>query len=536
MMFHALPDGVRHLPSPPRFTYPFCYEPHPLCVAVADEVRTYLNTRPEWHDELSRGKMLGVLVVEKEGERGFLAAFSGTLDGATRHAYFVPPVFDCMAPGCHFQLEQERISALNRSIERLQEEAGQPLQPALAQAELARVREEMRLAKARRDELRATLPAEELQCREPEFIRESQFRKAEYKRLQKMWQERIDAETAASAHFYNEIKALEQERKERSRALQDWLFRQYDFLNARGERRLLPDIFAPLRPPGGAGDCCAPKLLQAAYLSGCRPLCMGEFWVGASPADELRAEGRFYPSCRSKCLPILSFMLEGLEVDANPLAAQQSDQMQQVREVFRNADFVVLNKPGGLLSVPGKDALPSLRDYVREHYPEATGPLIVHRLDMDTSGLMVVALHEAAYHRLQHLFLQRRVEKTYLALLEKPMPVGESGSIELPLLPDIDDRPRQKVDREHGRAALTHYRVLAQVDGHALLALTPHTGRTHQLRVHCAHRDGLNNPIVGDRLYGRPAMRLMLHAARLAFDGHEFTDYLGLGNYNITEI
>ncbi len=536
MMFHALPDGVRHLPSPPRFTYPFCYEPHPLCVAVADEVRTYLNTRPEWHDELSRGKMLGVLVVEKEGERGFLAAFSGTLDGATRHAYFVPPVFDCMAPGCHFQLEQERISALNRSIERLQEEAGQPLQPALAQAELARVREEMRLAKARRDELRATLPAEELQCREPEFIRESQFRKAEYKRLQKMWQERIDAETAASAHFYNEIKALEQERKERSRALQDWLFRQYDFLNARGEHCLLPDIFAPLRPPGGAGDCCAPKLLQAAYLSGFRPLCMGEFWVGASPADELRTEGRFYPSCRSKCLPILTHMLVGLEVDANPLAAQQNDLMQQVCEVFRNADFVVLNKPGGLLSVPGKDALPSLRDYVREHYPEATGPLIVHRLDMDTSGLMVVALHEAAYHRLQHLFLQQRVEKTYLALLEKPMPVGESGSIELPLLPDIYDRPRQKVDRKHGRAALTHYRVLAEVDGHALLALTPHTGRTHQLRVHCAHRDGLDNPIVGDRLYGRPAMRLMLHAARLAFDGHEFTDYLGLGNYNITEI
>ncbi len=299
-MLHALPRSVRHLPSPPRFTYPFCYEPHPLCVAAADEVRAYLSTRPEWHDELSRGKMLGVLVVEKEGERGFLAAFSGTLDGATRHTYFVPPVFDCMAPGCHFQTEQERISALNHSIERLQQEAGQPLQPALAQAELKKAREEMRLAKARRDALRATLPADELQRREPEFIRESQFRKAEYKRLQKMWQQRIDEEEAATAHIRHKITELDHELRYSSRALLDWLFCRFFFLSARGESRLLPDIFAPLRPPGGAGDCCAPKLLQAAYLSGFRPLCMGEFWVGASPADELRTEGRVCRSCRGK--------------------------------------------------------------------------------------------------------------------------------------------------------------------------------------------------------------------------------------------
>ena len=329
---------------------------------------------------------------------------------------------------------------------------------------------------------------------------------------------------------------MEQERKRRSMALQEWLFKQYSFLNAQGERRNLLDIFAPSYPPGGAGDCCAPKLLQAAYEASYTPLCMAEFWVGNSPADELRAEGNFYPSCRSKCLPILGHMLKGLSVEANPLAEVHEDLLKRIRVLHQEDDFLVMSKPSGLLSVPGKEYVPSVLDFVRGHYPQATGPLIVHRLDMDTSGLMVVALNEAAYHRLQGLFLQRKVLKTYLAILEKPMSPGSSGEITLPLAPDIQDRPRQKVDYTYGKESHTTYRVLDNVDGHALVALTPHTGRTHQLRVHCAHPSGLDNPIVGDRLYGKAADRLMLHAAKLAFGDYEFTDLIGLGNYNLPSL
>ena len=536
MMFHPLPDAVSEIPSPACFTYPFCYTPHRLCVVAADEVRSYLQTRPEWRAELSQGKMLGVLVVQRGNERGFLAAFSGTLDGATRHDYFVPPVYDCMEPDGHFQTEQACISALNRCIEEDERRITVPKEHEQARLALEQAKAKMQEARQRRNHLRTTLSAEELAEVEPELIRESQFLKAEFKRLQRMWQQRISEAEEPNMELRKKIAQMEQERKRRSMALQEWLFKQYSFLNAQGERRNLLDIFSPSYPPGGAGDCCAPKLLQAAYEASYTPLCMAEFWVGNSPADELRAEGNFYPSCRSKCLPILGHMLKGLSVEANPLAEVHEDLLKRIRVLHQEDDFLVMSKPSGLLSVPGKEYVPSVLDFVRGHYPQATGPLIVHRLDMDTSGLMVVALNDAAYHRLQGLFLQRKVLKTYLAILEKPMSPGSSGEITLPLAPDIQDRPRQKVDYTHGKESHTTYRVLDNVDGHALVALTPHTGRTHQLRVHCAHPSGLDNPIVGDRLYGKAADRLMLHAAKLAFGDYEFTDLTGLGNYNLSSL
>lgn len=536
MMFHTLPPSVCKIPSPACFTYPFCYEPHPLCVAAADEVKAYLQSCPVWREELSAGKMLGVLVVERNAERGFLAAFSGTLGGATCHAYFVPPVFDCMEPDGHFQTEQAAISALNRRIADCEQRLSIPPEHEMARLDLERLKEEMQQAKQRRDQLRSTLPADELAGMEPALVRESQFLKAEYRRRQKMWRQRIAEAETANDGLRHEIAALEQERKRRSMALQEWLFRQYNFLNARGECASLLDIFSPVYPPGGAGDCCAPKLLQAAYKNGYTPLCMGEFWVGSSPADELRAEGNFYPSCRSKCLPILGHMLQGLSVDPNPLAKVHEELLKSIKVVHQADDFVVLGKPSGLLSVPGKEHVPSVVDFVQAHFPQASGPLVVHRLDMDTSGLMVVALDKTVHHRLQGLFLQRKVSKTYLALLEKPMTVGSTGDITLPLAPDIQDRPRQRVDYDRGKSAHTTFRVLDNVDGHALVALTPHTGRTHQLRVHCAHRSGLDNPIVGDRLYGRAADRLMLHAAKLSFEEYEFMDLHDLGNYNLSSL
>jgi len=522
---HPLPPSAQAVQPPELFTYPFCYEPHPLCIAAADEVRRYLAQRPEWRDELQRGKMFGVLVTKAVSLGGvgrgaeslsFLAAFSGTLDGKTQHEYFVPPVFDLMAPGCYFQEEEAAISAINRQITSLSLLLGESENGRLLRAEmereLAEYREQMQQHKAERDAQRRQLSADELAEHEPALIRQSQHEKAEYRRLRQAWEQRIATEDAPLQECREQIAQLQRERHRRSIALQQWLFRQFSFLNARGERRNLTELFHGAIPPSGAGECCAPRLLQAAYEAELHPLCMAEFWVGDSPRDELRQEGHFYPACNSRCKPILAHMLQGLRVEGNPLLYRDT---QPLKILYQDGQMAVVEKPHGMLSVPGKDELPSVQSIARQMFPEATGPLIVHRLDMDTSGLMLIALTEEKYHELQTLFLQRRIHKVYHALLEREMPVGQEGDIDLPLRPDIDDRPRQMVDPVHGKPAQTHYRVLGNRDGHALVELRPVTGRTHQLRVHCAHPLGLGNPIVGDRLYGTPAARLMLHAKRI---------------------
>ena len=517
MMFHVLPDYVRGIPSPSSFTYPFCYEPHPLCVAAVFEVRSYLESQLEWKDELSQGKMMGVLVVEKESERGFLAAFSGTLGGKTLQKYFVPPVFDLMSPGCYFQEEQNRITELNHQINALETQIRPSPLHQVAEQEVAEARRKMIEAKNRRDQLRLTLSAEELNEQEPAMIRESQFLKAQLKRLERSWKQRLEEVDCPLIALQAKIKNLQMERQERSQALQQWLFSQYGFLNAKGVCKTLPEIFLSCQIPSGAGDCCAPKLLQAAYLNGMHPLCMAEFWVGASPKDEVRLDGHYYPACRSKCRPILGHMLKGLAVDPNPLLQGHQELQSRLEIIWQDSQIAVVSKPSGMLSVPGLDDLPSVQTTMKSRFSEAEGPLVVHRLDMDTSGLMVIALTFSAYEHLQQQFLRHRIKKKYVALLEHPMTIGQEGDISLPLRPDFSDRPRQLVDQEHGKSATTHYRVLENKEKHALVALWPQTGRTHQLRVHCAHPLGLNNPIVGDRLYGKPSERLMLQAQELEF-------------------
>ena len=517
MKFHVLPDSVREVPSPDSFTYPFSYEPHPLSIAAASEVRSYVESQSQWSEELSQGKMLGVLVVEKKGERGFLAAFSGTLGGKTLQEYFVPPVFDLMCPGCYFQEEQERISELNRRINGLEVQMQPSPLHLVAEQEIEEARKKMTEAKLRRHQLRITLSAEELEEKEPEMIRESQFLKAQLKRIESSWKKRLEEADHPLLVLQAEVKRLQAERQQRSQDLQQWLFSQYVFLNARGERKTLAEIFPSGQIPSGAGDCCAPKLLQAAYLEGMRPLCMAEFWMGSSPKDEVRLEGNYYPACRSKCRPILGHMLQGLSVDPNPLLQGHQELESRLEILWQDCQIAVVAKPSGMLSVPGLDDLPSVFSSMKSRFPDAEGPLIVHRLDMDTSGVMVVALTPEAYGSLQRQFLRHEIKKKYLAWLECPMVSGQEGDISLPLRPDLADRPRQLVDQEHGKSAITHYLVLENRKGHALVALWPQTGRTHQLRVHCAHPLGLNNPIVGDRLYGKPAERLMLHAQEVEF-------------------
>ena len=517
---HPLPPESQQTPLPEQFTYPFCYEPHPLCIVAAGEVRRYVSQHPEWHDELQQGKMFGVLVVDSglEGVQ-FLAAFSGTLGGQTRHEYFVPPVFDLMAPGCYFQEEEAAITDINRRIALLSPhldelEAGSVLLRQKMSAELMVRREQMKQSKAERDARRKSIPADEMAENCQELIRQSQYEKAEYRRLKHAWEQRLAEEEAPLIEVRQQVEQLRSERHQRSIALQQWLFRQFVFLNALGETQSLPELFYPAVPPSGAGECCAPKLLQAAYKEGLHPLCLAEFWIGASPADEVRLDGHYYPACNSKCRPILRHMLRGLNVEPNPLLASSSRAL-DLRIVYQDSEMVVVDKPAGLLSVPGKDDQPSVQEIVKKMFTQAEGPLIVHRLDMDTSGLMLIALTEEKYHQLQDLFLHRCIHKVYHALLEREMPCGEEGDIDLPLRPDIDDRPRQLVDQKYGKQAQTHYRVLGNRDGHAFVELRPITGRTHQLRVHCAHRLGLDNPIVGDRLYGIPADRLMLHAKKI---------------------
>ena len=411
---------IADLPLPERFTYPFCYEPHPLCQMAAEEVKREIERILP-----TEGKMFGVLVVKAEEGLGFLAAYSGLLEGRNDWPYFVPPVFDAQQPEGHFKQTERAISAKGGD-------------------------------------------------------------------------------------------------KQMSQELQLWLFHQYRMLNAKGETKDLVDIWQdyhcsprirnkyPL-PPGGTGDCCAPKLLQYAFSHGLRPVCMAEFWWGESPKSEIRHHGQFYPACRGKCKPILTWMLQGLDVDPNPEETGASHLTIEV--IYQDTTLAVINKPSGLLSVPGRTEDYSVATIAMERWP---GSLPVHRLDMGTSGLMVIAKTKEAYVSLQEQFVKRTVKKRYIALVEGIVKEPK-GRITLPLIFDPMNRPRQMVDYQRGKSAVTEYEVLDARDGRTLLALYPHTGRTHQLRMHCAHPDGLGSPIVGDELYGHKAERLCLHCDQIEF-------------------
>ena len=421
MRLHPLHTDIA---KPERFTWPFCYEPHPLCLLACEEVKQeIIRINP------AEGKMFGVLVVESEGELEFLAAYSGLLEGRNDWDYFVPPVFDAQQPDGYFKQKEREIS-------------------------------------------------------------------------------------------------LSAEHKEMSQELQLWLFRQYRMLNAKGEERDLVEIWRdyhanpkiqkkfPL-PPGGTGDCCAPKLLQYAYKNNLKPICMAEFWWGPSPQSEIRHHGEFYPACRGKCKPVLTWMMQGLDVDPDPEASGFLHQGIEI--VYEDDAIAAVYKPAGMLSVPGKADDYSVDTWAKERWQDSMLP---HRLDLLTSGIMLVAKTTEAYHHLQDQFAARTVKKKYLAVVEGRVK-NEHGIIDLPLNSDPLNRPRQIVDLENGKRAITEYRLqdTAEWEGKAvtLLALYPHTGRTHQLRMHCAHQLGLGCPIVGDELYGHKADRLYLQAESIAF-------------------
>ena len=593
-MLHTLNVSI---PSPRQFTYPFCYEVDPLAEAASLELQRYIADADLMSTEKGCGKMFGVLVVEYEDEegalqRGFLAAYSGLLGGRNDWPYFVPPVFDAQQPDGHFKRTEREISAINREIaaiendpEYLQSVEQHEQTKKRLQAEVDAFKAEVDAAKARRDARRKSgesLSEEE----QAEMIRESQFMKAELRRRRKAMEQANSTLHIPHSTF---LKSLQRKRKQMSDELQRWLFAAYRMLNAKGEERDLIDIFREYThamPPAGAGDCCAPKLLQYAYLHRLRPVCMAEFWWGESPASEIRHHLHYYPACRSKCLPILTHMLKGLDVAPNPLA--QKRHSAEPRVLYADEYIMVVDKPAGMLSVPGKAEsvrsefsdsvnisveeyfanlqLPTNSQFTTEQFTigEADNSKLkiqnskflkaAHRLDMDTSGLLVLARTEQAYVELQRQFASRETVKRYEAVLSgvptqnsklktqnsSAQPSGCLEAISLPLIADINDRPRQRVDLEHGKPALTLYNIVEvravdantavayttkKVDkGRTLVHLYPKTGRTHQLRVHCAHPLGLACPILGDPLYGiERADRMYLHAAELTFR-HPVTD------------
>ena len=523
-MLHHFTRSIAHIALPDKFTYPFHYTPHPLCVMAADGVQVYLQHQAQWQDELQQGKMFGVLIVQTtEGEIGYLAAFSGILAGKNIHPYFVPPIYDLLQPDGFFKKEEEHISAINHRIRELEEDTSyqkcrQALEEETARCSqlLSQAKARLKAAKELRDRRRQTEQLSESE--QAAMIRESQFQKAELKRLERSLKEHLSSLQKETDTYVSQIEALKNERKSRSATLQQQLFEQFRLLNARGEVKDLCSIFAHTVhkiPPAGAGECAAPKLLQYAYFHHYRPVAMAEFWWGDSPKAEIRHHGHYYPACKGKCEPILGHMLQGLEVEENPLL--EDNHRTTVLDIIYEDDYLlIVNKPADMLSVPGKETVDSVYSRIRHLYPDATGPLVVHRLDMATSGLLLIAKTKEVHQNLQAQFSNRSIKKRYTALLEGIVS-DEEGTIDLPLCLNPLDRPRQIVDKEHGKPAITRYRVLARTESQTLVAFYPLTGRTHQLRVHSAHSLGLHCPIKGDELYGSKADRLYLHAESLEF-------------------
>lgn len=536
------------------------YEPHPLCIQACREVQEILARREDWQEEIAHGKMFGVLIVENvkkdtgDPKWGYLAAYSGQIGGRSDWEDFVPAVFDYLQPDGYFKTHEAEISHINQSISHLEKDERMKEARTLIRKlqeerkrTIAAYQEKMKVAKAKRDSRREAGSLSEAE--EAEMIRESQFMKAELRRLKKSLSEKTALETEFDDYQEN-ILRLKQLRKQLSDVLQQWLFSQFRMQNQEGESKDLLEIFrdealkeypqaaiatsrfAALKmvPPAGSGECCEPKLLQYAYQHGYKPLQMAMFWWGESPKEEIRHHLQFYPACNGKCKPILKWMLPASTFEP---AAVSLSIYSKVETLYEDREIAVIHKPEGLLSVPGKDAAqPSVYALMRSKYPEATGPLIVHRLDMATSGVLMIAKTEFAYHRLQQAFLNHQIQKKYVAIIgckdqeacdkiwEEAKKLREEQKISLPLLPDYLNRPRQTVNHEQGKEAITEYEILERIDSsHLRIALYPKTGRTHQLRVHCAHQEGLNAPILGDPLYGNEkAARLHLHAEEITFE------------------
>jgi len=524
---------VNHISLPEKFTFPFYYEPHELCKIAAQELQDYLLNEAEWEhnfglekdqEGLVIGKMFGVLVVQdNEGNLAYLAAFSGKLANQNHHVFFVPPVFDILTEDGFFRKEEEILNEINRKIEVLENDphfysAKKQLEAVKQQfeQELSQLKLEIKQNKVKRELLRTQKQLEDSHLEElrRESIKEQYF----LKDRTKFWKDEVRKIETIVQDFQHQILSLKEERKFKSNSLQQQLFEEYYFLNQAGEHKSLGEIFNDSvydRPPAGAGECAAPKLLHYAFQHKLKPIALAEFWWGQSPKSEVRVHQHYYPACRGKCEPILAHMLDGMELDENPMLNNPAEG-KTIEIIFEDEYMLVVNKPAEFLSVPGITIQDSVYERMKSLYPKATGPLLVHRLDMSTSGILVIAKTKAVHKQLQSQFIKRKISKRYVALLDGIV-AQDRGIIDLPIRVDLDDRPRQLVCYEHGKPAQTKWEVIERKNGKTKVYFYPITGRTHQLRVHAAHSLGLNTPIAGDDLYGTKANRLHLHAEQIIF-------------------
>jgi tRNA pseudouridine32 synthase/23S rRNA pseudouridine746 synthase len=536
--FTSFTSSIEKYALPERFTFPFYYQPHPLCVLAAEQLQTYLVSQTQWQHNFGLlddpnniiGKMFGVLLVKNAGgELGFISAFSGKLAKQSQIQGFVPPVFDLLAKDSFFLPEQVTINKLNEKIKALQNapqlsflkqelstlEAAHTQQLSELRGELV---ENRKARKIKRHTIQHDLDTSTTDNGLKELAQQSVYDKWRLKDFTRQWQQSIGRLQTKLDGLNEHMAEVKLQRKTLSADLQSRIFAQYQFLNKELAAKSLLDIFADTAlktPPAGAGECAAPKLLHYAFQHNLIPLALAEFWWGASPKSEVKKHQQFYPACMGKCQPILKHMLAGMQLDENPFLYNYA-QGKSLDIIYQDEDVLVINKPSEFLSVPGKDISDSVYSRINHQFPDATGPLIVHRLDMSTSGLMVLALNPPSNKYLQKQFILRDVHKQYVALIEG-LPLNDEGEIHLPLRGDLYDRPKQIVCHHNGKQAKTLWQVLERYPqkNQTRILLTPHTGRTHQLRVHCAHALGLNMPIVGDDLYGTRASRLHLHSQSL---------------------
>jgi tRNA pseudouridine32 synthase/23S rRNA pseudouridine746 synthase len=536
--FTYFTSSIEKYNLPERFTFPFYYKPHPLCMLAAEQLQRHIETQAQWQhnfglsDDLTNiiGKMFGVLLVKNvQGELGFVSAFSGKLAEQNHIHGFVPPIFDLLAENSFFLSEKTAINKLNKEIKTLENtpklivlrqelntlDAEYTQQLSVIRGELI---ENRKTRKIKRQTLQSDLCKNTIDKGLTELAQQSVYDKWRLKNFTNQSQSSIGQLQKKVNKLIEHIAECKLQRKTRSANLQNRIFSQYQFLNRELAPKNLVDIFADTAfktPPAGAGECAAPKLLQYAFEQKLTPLAIAEFWWGASPKSEIKKHQQYYPACTGKCQPILKHMLAGMQLDENPLIYHYGEG-KNIDVIYQDEDILVVNKPTEFLSVPGKEISDSVYLRIKQQFPDATGPLIVHRLDMSTSGLMVIALNPKANKYLQKQFIHREVHKQYVALVEG-LPLQDDGEINLPLRGDFYDRPKQIICHQDGKQAKTLWQVIERypLRNQTRLLLTPHTGRTHQLRVHCAHADGLNMPIVGDDLYGTLADRLHLHAQSL---------------------
>lgn len=540
--FTPFKQAIADISLPERFTFPFYYDPHPLSLMAAQQLQQHIESQTLWQhnfgltgiEQGAIGKMFGVLVVRNQvGEIGFLSAFSGKLADSNLLPHFVPPVFDMLTEDSFFLSEQVRINQLTADLNdlmadpklaeykaNLADKVNESEQAIAAQRQL--MIENRKLRKVRRVQAESSLNATDFIELQAQLSKESVADKNQLKALNAYWEQQLQSAKQQLAQLMDGVTTLKQQRKQASSALQQRLFEQYKFLNIKCEHKSLGSIFKDTvyqTPPAGSGECAAPKLLHYAFKWGMQPIALAEFWWGSSPKSEIRQHKNFYGACQGKCRPILAHMLDGMAVDADPLLINTA-QSKKIDVIYQDQHMAIINKPAELLSVPGKNIQDSVYERMKQMFPAATGPLIVHRLDMSTSGLMVIALTKEANKHLQAQFIARTINKRYVALLSGELE-QDQGIINLPMRGDFNDRPRQLVCFEHGKPAETRWQVISRSNGCTKVYMEPKTGRTHQLRVHSAHPQGLNMAMVGDDLYGTRANRLHLHAQLLELNHPE---------------